>query len=214
MFFFILGKSTFVKNLLKYSDKVFDEQFSRVIFCSPPHMSSNSPYFDELKSIFPSIEFVFGLPNVDGLGLRTDKLHKLIVIDDYFETCLNAPEIRDIFNVHSHHDNISIILTGHNFFSKSKFGMTLSRNTTAKIVFYDKADQLFLSTLSRRIFPHQPKILTEGFNFLIENFPENYSKYIVIDTCPNSHLPHKLMIRTNIFPEKDGIVRPIFFIPD
>lgn len=177
-------------------------------------MNQNNSYFDELREIFPPIEFLFGLPNVDSLQLRVDKLHKLIVIDDMFETCLNAPDIRDIFNIHSHHNNISIILVGHNFFSKSKFGMTFSRNATAKIVFYDKADQLFLSTLSRRIFPHHPKILTDGFNFLIENFPENYAKYIVIDTCPKSHLPQKLMIRTNIFPDQDGIVRPVFFIPD
>lgn len=142
-----------------------------------------------------------------------DKTNKLVIIDDQFEDACNSKNIQDIFTVHSHHFNISIILIGHNFFIKSKYCTTLSRNATAKIVFFDKADQLFLTTLSHRIFPSSPRILSESFNFLIENFPEKYSKYLVIDTSPNSHLPQKLMVRSNIFPEKDGKIRPIFFIP-
>jgi len=212
--FLISGKSTFVKNLLLYRNEVFDQPFSRVIFCCPAEMRLNSSYFDELKSIYPTIEFLHGLPNVDALQLRTDKTHKLIIVDDQFEKSINSIEIHDIFKFHSHHDNISIILIGHNLFARSKFGSTLSRNATAKIVFYDKADQLFLSTLSRRIFPHNPNILTDGFDFLIENYPENFSKYIVIDTRPISYLPKKLMVRSNIFPEKDGVIRPVFFIPN
>ena len=105
-------------------------------------MSTNNQYCDELKTIFPNIEFIFGLPVVDALQLRTDKHNKLIIIDDQFEASCHSKEIHDIFTVHSHHNNISIILLGHNFFIKSKFGTTLSRNTTAKIVFFDKADQI------------------------------------------------------------------------
>ena len=200
--------------MLKYSKFVFDKSFSRIVYCCPSEISSNNKYVSSLKEIFPDLEVVYGLPSVDALQLRTDKSHKLIIIDDQFDACTMSKEIHDIFTIHSHHENISIILIGHNFFTRSKYGTTLSRNTTAKIIFYDKADQLFLSTLSRRLFPSHPKILNEAFCFLIENFPENYAKYLVVDTSPSSYLPQSFMIRTNIFPEKDGIVRPIFFPPN
>ena len=202
-----------MKKLLENSKEIFDGSFSRIIYSCPAELTTNNDYCEELKSFFPNIEFIFGLPIVDGLQLRTDKTHKLVIVDDQFELACQSKEIHDIFTVHSHHYNISIILIGHNFFIKSKFGTTLSRNTTSKIVFFDKADQLFLSTLSRRLFPSHPKILSEAFSFLIEHFPENYAKYLVVDTSPKSHLPQKLMIRSNIFPEKDGKIRPIFFIP-
>lgn len=203
-----------MKDLIRYQSEVFNHPFSRIIYCCPSEVSHNNSYCEDLKSIFPNLEVIFGLPNVDQLQLRTDKSHKYIIVDDQFDACCESKEIYNIFTVHSHHNNISIILVGHNFFNRSKYGTSLSRNSTAKIIFYDKADQLFLSTLSRRLFPTHNKILSESFNFLIENFPDNYAKYLVVDASPQSHLPQSFMIRTNIFPEKDGIVRPIFFTPN
>lgn len=91
--------------------------------------------------------------------------------------------------------------------------MTISRNTTSKVIFFDKADQLFLSTMSRRLFPSHPNLLNEAFEFIMERFPENYAKYLIVDSGAKSFLPRKLMIRSNIFPENDGETRPIFFIP-
>jgi len=38
-------------------------------------------------------------------------------------------------------------------------------------------------------------------------------QYLLIDSSNISHLPDKLMIRSRIFPEADGKVRPLFFIP-
>lgn len=90
----------------------------------------------------------------------------------------------------------------------------LSENATSKIIFFDKADQLFLATLGRRLFPSKSKLLSEAFDFLHEHFAQNYSKYLVIDTSPLSLLPQKLMVRSNIFPDKEGKVHPIFFIPN
>lgn len=171
-------------------------------------------YCENLRILYPNIEFIYGLPKIDSLGLRLDKSPKLLLIDDQFEQASNSKEIVDIFCIFSHHYNISICMTGHNVFQKCQFSMTLARNTTAMIIFHDKADQLFLSTLSRRYFPSHHKILNESFDFLFENFADSYSKYLVIDTSPRSHLPQKLMIRTNIFPDPtDKIIRPIFFIP-
>lgn len=208
------GKSTYMKNLIKYKNQIFDQKFSRIIYSCPDSLvESNKNYCDELKSIFPNVEFINGIPTVDSLQLRTDKEHKLILIDDQFDQACNSKTIYDIFCLHSHHYNISIVLSGHNIFQKSKYGTTLSRNSTSKIIFFDKADQLFLSTLSRRIFPHNHKLLSEAFEFLFENFPNVFSKYLVIDTSPHSHLPQKLMVRSNIFPGQDGKIRPLFFIP-
>lgn len=194
--------------------KIFDKQFSRIIYATPEVLSESiKNYCEELKDVYPEIEFTHGVPSMDSLNLRTDKTHKLLILDDLFEQACNNKNIYDLFCMHSHHYNISIVLTGHNIFLKSKYGTTMSRNSTSKVIFFDKADQLFLTTLSRRIFPNNHKLLSEAFDFLFENYPQNYSKYLVIDTSPLSNLPQKLMVRSNIFPEKDGKVKPIFFIP-
>lgn len=197
---------------MKYSKDVFDHQFARIVYCCPTEVYYEE-YSQQLKDIFPDIEIHHGLPSIDGLQFRTDKLHKLIIVDDLFEAAVNSIEINNIFTAHSHHHNISIILIGHNFFTKAKFSMTISRNTTSKVIFFDKADQLFLSTMSRRLFPSHPNLLNEAFEFIMERFPDNYAKYLIVDSGAKSFLPRKLMIRSNIFPEKDGETRPIFFIP-
>lgn len=212
MFCFFSGKSTFVKNLIKYSKEVFDQPFSRIVYCCPSEIYYED-YSRQLKELFPSTEIHHGIPSVDGLQFRTDKLHKLIIVDDMFDAAVSSVEINNIFTAHSHHFNISIILIGHNFFTKAKFSTTIARNTSAKIIFFDKADQLFLSTMSRRLFPAHPNLLNEAFEFLIEKYPQEYSKYLVVDTASKSHLPRQFMVRSNIFPEKDGETRPIFFTP-
>lgn len=203
-----------MRRILEHRKQLFDSEFERVIYSCPEHLESgNSDYCETLKVHYPDIEFVYGLPKIDSLGLRLDRSPKLLLIDDQFEKACNSKEILDIFCIYSHHFNISICLTGHNAFQKCQFSTTLARNLTAMIIFHDKADQLFLSTLSRRYFPSNHKLLIEAFDFLFENFPETYCKYLVIDTSPKSHLPQKLMVRTNIFPESDNKIRPIFFVP-
>lgn len=207
------GKTTYLKNVIKFRSEIFDKSFSRIIYSCPESLAEKS-VSDELKGLFPEIEIVHGILSVDSLGLRTDKSHKLILIDDQFDLVCNSKTIVDIFCLYSHHYNISIIVTGHNIFLKSKYSTTLSRNATSKVIFFDKADQLCLSTLGRRIFPNHTKLLSEAFTFLHEHFAENYSKYLIIDTSPLSFLPQKMMVRSNIFPDEKGKVKPIFFIPN
>lgn len=120
------GKTTYLKNVIKYRSDIFDHDFSRIIYSCPDTLNDQS-MSDDLKLLFPNIEIINGIMSVDSLGLRTDKSHKLLLFDDQFDLVCNSKVILDIFCLYSHHYNISIIVTGHNIFLKSKYGTTLRK---------------------------------------------------------------------------------------
>lgn len=73
------GKSTFIKNMVKYRKELFTTQFNRIIYSIPPeahHRKKN--FYEELKKLYPEIELVFGLPKED--SVLDNELPKLLLI--------------------------------------------------------------------------------------------------------------------------------------
>jgi hypothetical protein len=208
------GKSHFVLNLLQNHKTMFDCIFQRVIYCQPSSfIHTSNVYFNNIKAIFPSAELVSGLPSISRLHLDiTGAPPTLLIIDDLQTEFLDSIEMLHLLTAQINHFQISCIFTLQLYYAKSRFGKSLLRNVTYKCFFLNRLDRRELRYISMEIAPNSPNFMESNFNFLFENFPR-YSQYVLIDGHFASTIPH-LYVRSNLFPEKDNITRPIIFFPN
>ena len=213
------GKSRFALNLIKYRANVYDQFFERILYCFPLNMLHlHHEFIKDLEAVYPEIEIVEGLPDLDSLHLTLDKTtHKLVVFDDLMQEVFGSKKILDLVTQSSHHSNISVVTISQSLFFPGKNRLTFIRNCSEKVIFHDKVDQNQLSILSRHIFPNKPNFLMDCFNFIYNHTLKSELKYLLIDASPLSELPHNCIVRSFIFPNElghsDNKVRPVFFFP-
>ncbi len=208
------GKSTFALELIKHRNVVYDKDFERIIYALPEDsIHLHQSFLENLRTIYPQIEIVEGLPNINELHLKEDNSPKLLIIDDMMQGTFASKSMLDLITKDSHHSNCSLIVTCQNIFLPTKYGRTFVRNCSEKVIFFDKTDANQLSILTRQIFPRFPYFLQECFDWVFSHTNDNL-KYILIDSSSLSHLPYNAIVRTSIFPEQDGVVRMRLFFPD
>lgn len=207
------GKSTFLKNIVKYREEIYDCKFNRIIYCSPQALNlSQSGYVQCLREQFSDLELCSELPNIDELNITADGGHKLILIDDYMLAFNKSNSSYRLLTEFSHHLLISVVVTSHNFFAGSKFQKTLSRNYSEIVLLHTRSDKLSLRNLGVQMFPENPRILIKSMAWIEKNL-DNQLKYLLLDISPLTYLPSRMIIRTNIFME-NGLNSPIYFIPE
>lgn len=206
------GKSTLIVQLIENRDKMFNQKFDRLYYCQPPNLCLRSnPTFDQICKSFPTAELVCGLPDVSKLNLDVDLSSKMIVIDDLMSDLLNSDEMVHLFSVQIHHSNITVICTLHNHYANSKFRVTLTRNIGYKIIFYNRLDLRELKLISSQI-SHSSNFLLDCFDFLMKKFSDHHA-YILIDGSYQSKMK-SLFVRSHIFPNEKGEIKPIIFFPN
>ena len=209
------GKSSLIKKLIQHRDLMFTETFHRIVYCTPDSLGLRSnTYFDELKSLFPTIELVHGLPSISKLSLDiNNSLASLIIVDDLMTEFLDSSEMLSLVSVGTHHHNISCIFVLQSYFFKSKWGKAIQRNATYKLFLMNRMDRREMRNISLEIAPNCPSFMESNFNFLHQKFPP-YNQYILVDGHFASKIP-ALYVRSCIFPDNDDkIIRPIVFFPN
>jgi hypothetical protein len=190
------GKSEFICELIRYREVLFSSKFYRIIYCVPQTlMYKQNAIFQKLQNEFSQVEMHFGLPKISALYLDCNHLPCLLILDDLMIPILNSSEMAELFSVHVHHYNISIIFTLQNFF------------------FFNRIDVVELRHISVQIIPSTPNFLLSCFKFLEKKYPEHYSHYILIDGHGKSKMK-QLAIRSNIFPDENNKMKPLIFFPD
>ncbi len=208
------GKSSFILELVKNWECVYNHTFERIIYCLPEEsLHLHQDFVKQLREVFPKIEIVEGLPQISLLGIKDNKNHKLLILDDLMTTVFDSQSILDIITKDSHHCNCSVVITSQNFFYPSKYGRTFVRNCSEKVLFFDKTDAKQLSILSMQIYPNKPNFLKSCFNWIHHHRPESKLKYILIDSSILSHFPHNALVRSFIFPNEENKVYPVLFFP-
>ena len=100
------GKSQFIRHLIQYRDQVYDQKFSRIVYCSPACLNGGQDeYVDSIRKHFPELELSSELPNVNSLDLGSDEDHKLIIIDDMILQFNHSNAALRLLTIHSHHMN-------------------------------------------------------------------------------------------------------------
>ena len=105
-----VGKTWLCENLLR-DTSCFREPVREIVWVYAKH-TADQQLFDRLKSL--PITFREGYPEkeIEDNTLFKSKTGKVLVLDDQFTSCYKNKALFDLFHIISHHQNISVILTG------------------------------------------------------------------------------------------------------
>jgi len=179
-----------------------------VVYCLPQDMLHlHHKYIDELKSYFPQLEIIGGLPKAS--NMFGDKLPKLIIMDDLMTDLFKDPGMTDLFSRHSRHNNISLIFTTQNFYDNGST-KTIVRQCNVQVIFDNPMDKVLTRSIGSAITTQQPDFLNNCFQSLRHFFPEEKYPYILIDGSASKKM-NDIMFRSHIFPDESNDIQPICF---
>lgn len=202
------GKSELIRECVTDSSLVARTDHARYYCPENTLTSSRLQYVEKIRTGgLRHLEAFEGLPDVS--ELQSLEGSKLIIIDDMFYNFVNSSEMNDLMVVHSHHADVSVVVTAQNYFSKGKYANTMKRNMTDLILFDSKPDRLPFETVSRQLFPGEIRFLPKIMDWLRANITMSFGRYIYIDCHPSSQLPEELRVRTNIV-KRDSFPQVVF----
>jgi hypothetical protein len=94
------GKTMLLISILKNMHALIDKPPKRIVYCYGVQQEA----FNLLSDL--NIEFKQGLPDVEELD---PSINNMVILDDLMSSCENDKSIQNLFCVHSHHRNISVI---------------------------------------------------------------------------------------------------------
>ena len=177
------GKSTFLKNVLKNKNVMFNVKFKKIIWCYSETTA---------RPNISGVTFYKGIPT-EFPNFQNEKT--LIVLDDLMSDAYNAT-ISELFTKGSHHRNTSVILVTQNLFHQTAHSRNISLNAKYIILFKNPRDKQQFSFLSRQIYPENPKDLLRVYNEVMQA-PH---AYFIIDLTQDCH--EFLRFKTDIFQQQ------------
>ena len=206
------GKSTLILQLVG-DDTVWDRVFTKVMYVAPV-LSDRQEYLDRLREQCGGAKELAVSDKIPDVGEVKEfgAGHPVLLVVDDLLGFRDTSGITDLATLHSHHQGITCLFCVQNPFLRSaKLDLTtLSRNTTAKILFFQVNDWSVYRTLNSRLFP-------ERKNFILDCLTTAKKKYrlpyIIINTDPFAQLDRRYICYTAIF-KKERVQfgdSPLFF---
>lgn len=178
------GKTSLVKNILRDRQKLFSDEFSRIIWT----YGAFSPDLLELQAEIPELE----LRDTPLFDFQDTKGHSLYVIDDC-HLDIGSREFQNLFIRTSSHQNVTVILILHSLFVKARI---VSINVKYFVVLKNNRETLQLRTFLSQIFPYKLKWAMKVYNEICRH---SYS-YMVI--CCTSDVNPSFKLRSSLWPEQ------------
>lgn len=189
------GKTSFVINLLKNSQRLLDNQFDYIIW----FYGETFPRDDYLR--YKNVMFYQGLPDSFDKLIDSGK-NGLAVFDDLMSECGNNKLITEFFTRRTHHENVSIIFITQNLFHDGKERKNFVKNATYLCIFNSPLDQTIAYSLARKLMPKNQR----GFVDLFSHAVDKPHGYLFIDGHQQS--PRNAMFRTDIFGSVQHVLIP------
>lgn len=180
-----VGKSWFLKDLLKFRNEMFNPPPDKVIWFYGIYQI----LFNEMDDV----TFVEGLPTnfKEYLGDNS-----LIIIDDLMEEVGSDKRLTYLFTKGCHHLNVSVIFITQNLFHKGKEMRGASLNTQYLILFKNRRDQSQIMHLGRQLYPGHSKFFQEVFN----DATKKPFSYLLIDL--RNQTDENMRLRIQILPNQ------------
>ena len=189
------GKSSYMRKLVEYGDKLFTIPPSRYIWL----YNIFQPLYENIVSASNGkLTFDQGLPTrADIETWAKGEPHLVILCDDLYHLLINSKDILDMFVLLSHHLCITFVASSHNVFMGGRFSKTITLNLSY-ILCFRLNNRLQLSTLATQLFCHQKnaKNFVQAYD---ECMLEDQFSPLIIDLCPQSK-HSELRIRKDVLP--------------
>lgn len=186
------GKTTFVLNLLKCKETVFQCEMQRVVWCY-------GIYQHELNAQLQAegYETHAGILPVDEI-----KPYDIIVLDDLIQESKNSQDVSSMFTRAAHHKPCFIIFITQNLFPPGKEARTRNLNTHYYVLFKNPRDKSQFEAIARQIRARNVKPLIDIFEAATEK-PFSYLFLDLTQECPDS-----FRFRSNLFNPPMIIYKP------
>ena len=187
------GKTRFLVQCLK--ENIIFPQPTRIIWV----YGEWQPLYDEIKSLWPWVEFSKDFGNQLYESLHTSD-QNLVVFDDMMNEAGSSINLANLFTKGSHHRNLTVVFIVQNLFNQAKSMRTVSLNSHYMVLFKNPRDTGQIRTLASQMFPAHPKFLTTAF---ADATTEKYG-YLVLDLHPET--AEELRVRSHIFSTEIPVV--------
>ena len=185
------GKSELVFKIIKDRHLMFSTPPSIVIYCYRVWQDRFQDLLNENKG---RDDIIFHQGIYDISKLKSDKKHKLLILDDLMSSIDKS--IGDLFCVQSHHTFTSCFYINQNLYNKNPYARDISLNSQYIILFKQRRDLSSLRTLGMQLFPKK-------FNDFISTYNQitlGPFSYMLIDIHPANI--HRVVLRSNILPNE------------
>ena len=175
-----------------------DKPFDHIIIA----FSMIQPAYLNLKLQNKNVLLVEGFPSkeLDEIcGGKKSCQNTLCVLDDLLIETENDPRIATLFTK-MRHKNVSTIFLVQNFYFKSKYMTTVTRNSHYLVIFENPRDTSMIRTLGHQAFPDTPKFLPDAF----KKASEKPYGYLFLDFKPGSD--KRLRVREGVLPHEQTYI--------
>ena len=194
------GKTELLQKILLNIHNLVDKPIERIVFC----YSEWQKKYEIFNYLSPKVEMIQGIVKLEDFD---EKTNNLLILDDLMNECKNSIEILYLFNVKSHHRNISVFLVTQNIFTMGKCTRDLNLNSSCMIIFKNWRDVTQINFLARQMFPKKSKDFLQIFeDACVSN--DGYG-YVFLDLNPNTK--YDMRIQGNII-EENGRPRIIYLL--
>ena len=186
------GKTQFTITFLKNWSKLVKDGFpERIVWLYGEYQ----PVYTEILAIFPTIEFIQGVPE-DVCSMFDAGTRNLCIIDDLMQECSSDKNVCNLFTKTSHHRNLSVIFITQNLFFQGKESRTISLNAHYIVLFKNPRDKTVVISLAKQMYPGNVKFMREAY----EDATKEPYGYLFVDLRPDT--VEQLRLRTRIFPDE------------
>ena len=189
------GKSTFVARLCLLRDELYSEPGGKVFW----FYKASQPLYDQIKASpqGAGFNFVKTLPNEQWIEEHRGQMgdNPTMIIDDMGNDI--GEEIRNMFQVLSHHEGINFILICHNLFMKNKVYRDVSLNSAYIVLMKNPRDRTGITHFAQQFAPGKSKAMTEIYAAATRQ-PHSY---LFLDLHQRTKEAHR--IRSNILFEQN-----------
>ena len=186
------GKTTFLRNLLKYKQDMFVQPPKKVVYC---YGSQWQPIFNVLEQEH-DVDFIQGIPEGDiGQSFQLRDKPGLIILDDLMNDAKQSDNVVDLFTKGTHNHDVSCIFICQNPFPGGKHGRTISLNTHYVVLFKNPRDSRGVRSLMEQAFPANLNYAMDSYAQAINDKPFSY---LFLDL--HQQTPDDYRLRTNVLP--------------
>jgi hypothetical protein len=184
------GKTYFVLQLLRHSDRLIDTKFDNIVFFYGQYNSA----VEQIKSEHPNIVTVVeGIPdNID--DYIAEKKQNLFIFDDLMQEATSNRTLTSLFYKKCQHQQVSWIMLVQNIFHYGKERLTFYRCAHYLVLFYNSLDKSQIYSIAQKILPGQQKSFIKMYEMSAGLSPHGY---LMIYGDVNT--PAEARFRTDIF---------------